>query len=159
MLQSKVRALAVMLVLPALLLASGCSDDDSPTTPDTPSQAVIVVILRDAVIAPSPEAGFRLRLTARAALRETAGVGANINFVRLSILRRVGDPEVIEVQEVSPAEIVEQTGSNRLEANATRDLLVAFDYNSQPGAGILTYDFTDDLGNNLEADFVIDFGL
>jgi hypothetical protein len=103
----------------------------------------------------SPRPGFQLRLTVPTALTESAGLGANINFVRMQFI--VGSV-VIEVQEISSADLIVATGSNRLNASSTRNITLNFDNNARPAtSAVILYDFTDDRGNNLQADFVITF--
>lgn len=51
-----------------------------------------------------------------------------------------------------------QTGSNRLNASSTRTLNLSFDTNAETAtSAVLTFNFTDDRGNNLESPFTITF--
>ena len=159
----KTKILPTMLAA-LLALAAGCGDGNngSPTTPtptptptpSQPSQASITVQVLGFGAITSGQGnlfGIGLRVT------ESAGVGANINFIRLDVFRATGQFE--ERKEIGAGQITAQTGSNRLTANSTRDLdPVLFLFNATVKKGRIirvTVGFTDDRGNNFE--FVEDF--
>ena len=159
----RTKILPVMLAC-LLTLAAGCGDGNNssttaptptPTpTPPQPSQASITVeVLGFGAVASGSGNLFAIGLR----LTETAGVGANINFIRLEVFRATGEFE--ERQEIGAGQITSQTGSNRLAANSTRDLNpVLFTFNATVKSGRIirvTTGFTDDRGNNFE--FVEDF--
>ena len=106
-------------------------------------------------ISSSPRAGFSLRLALTATLAESAGLGANINFVRMRFI--LGGVE-IEREEISSADLILQTGSNRLNASSSRILNLAFDTNAETATSAqLIFNLTDDRGNTQEAPFTITF--
>jgi len=142
----------------AFVACGGGGGSGSPTTPNTPAaptQANITVTAGAPTVTFSPRSGFSIRLTVRSTISESAGLGANINFVRMRFIR--GGVEV-ERQEISSADLILQTGSNRLNASGSRTIDLIFDTNAETAtSAILVYGFTDDRGNNLEATFTITF--
>ena len=158
----RTKILPVMLAF-LLALTAGCGGDSNgstttptPTTTSTPqaSQASVTVqVLGFGALGSDQGNLFAIRLR----LTESAGVGVNINFIRLEVFRATGEFE--ERQEIGAGQITSQTGSNRLAANSTRDLdpvLFTFNATIKSGRTIrVTVGLTDDLGNNL--DFTADF--
>jgi hypothetical protein len=149
-------ALALAVTLPA---CGGGSDSPTPIpTPAGPSQANITVTCQgtnqaSTLVTTSPRAGFQFRIIWPCSVTESAGLGANINFVRMTLTRPT---TVLEVVEVSGNDIVASTGSNRINASSTRNANIQFDFNAGDAtAGRLTFSFTDDRGNALTAN--IDF--
>jgi hypothetical protein len=147
--QSKIPVLLLMLAV------VGCNGgDSSPTSPTTtttsappgPSAAIINLTVLEAGYVAGGQGNlvyFRFRL------QESAGLGANINFIRVEIFRPTG--EFIERQEGGAGEIINQTGTNRLEANETREETVIFGFRATVKKGRLirfTVGMTDDRGNN-----------
>jgi hypothetical protein len=149
-------------VLLFILAMIGCNGGDSVVTPTTtttsvppgPDAAVIILTVLDAAYAAGGQGnlvGFQFRL------QETAGLGANMDFIRVEIFRPTG--EFIERQEGGAGEIINQLGSNRLEANQTREETVVFGFRATVKKGRLirfTVGMTDDKGNNQDKwrDFV-----
>jgi hypothetical protein len=139
-----------------LLTLGACGDGDSGTTtttsptptptPTTPSAADISVdILSFGAAGSSMGNAFEIGLR----MTESAGLGANINFVRLEVFTALGAFE--ERQEIGSGSIIAQTGSNRLEGNATRTLNALFGFNATIKSGRIiqvTIGFTDDRGNS-----------
>jgi hypothetical protein len=147
------RLAAVTLVPLALAACSGNSTSPSPAP--TASQARITVSAAAPITSLSPLAAFNFRTTFNTTVAEAAGVGANINFIRLALTR--GGVE-LERQEISSSALVSQTGTNRLNASATRNLPLVFDFNNgSVTGGVLTFNFTDDRGNVLAVDFPFTF--
>ncbi|HMF96953.1 MAG TPA: hypothetical protein VKE96_21790 [Vicinamibacterales bacterium] len=141
---------AVMMVLPAC-----SSNSPAAPTPTGPSQARITVTASAPLLAFSPRAGFAFRITVPATISEDAGVGANINFVRLQQMFRGVE---VERSEISSADLVVATGSNRLNANATRNINLIYDVNDgRATSGILTFGFTDDRGTPQSVDFTVSY--
>ena len=148
------RLAAVTLVPLALTACSGNSTSPSPA-PAGPSQARITVSASAPITTLSPLLAYNFRTTFSTTVAEAAGVGANINFIRLSLTRAGVE---LERQEISSSAIVSQTGSNRLNASATRNLPLVFDFNNgSVTGGVLTFNFTDDRGNVLAVDFPFSF--
>jgi hypothetical protein len=148
-----------MLALAAVVMmaATACSSNSSPTAPAPtgPSQARITVTASAPQLAFSPRVGFAYRVTVPATITEAAGLGANINFVRLRQLFRGAE---IERSEVSSADLIVATGSNRLNASATRNINLIFDVNDgRATSGVLTFGFTDDRGNAQSVDFTVTY--
>ena len=84
-------------------------------------------------------------------MKETAGTGANINFIRVDIFRATGEFE--ERAEIGADEIEQSTGSNRLEASSSRQDVWALFFRATVKKGRtleVTIGFTDDLGNDIE---------
>jgi hypothetical protein len=87
--------------------------------------------------------------------RRSAGLGANINFVRL---RQIFAGVEIERSEISSADLIAATGTNRLNANQTRTINLIYDVNDgRATSGILTFNLTDERGNTLAVDFTITY--
>jgi hypothetical protein len=148
---------AFVVVAVGTLAACGGGGDAGPTPVASPtvSQARITVTATAPTITLSPLPDFTFRLTIPVTIAESAGLGANINFIRLSLIR--GGVE-LERQEISSALLISQSGSNRLAASATRTFQLLYDVNAGTAtSGILTCNFTDDRGNNQSASFTITF--
>ena len=144
------------LAAAAMMAATACSSN-SPTAPAPtgPSQARITVTATAPQLAFSPRVGFAYRVTVPATITEAAGLGANINFVRLQQVFRGAE---VERSEVSSADLIAATGSNRLNASATRNITLIFDVNDgRATSGVLTFGFTDDRGNAQSVDFTVTY--
>ncbi|HJZ76551.1 MAG TPA: hypothetical protein VKE51_32675 [Vicinamibacterales bacterium] len=141
---------AVMMLLPA------CSrDSPAAPSPTGPSQARISVTASAPLLAFSPRPGFAFRITVPATITESAGLGANIDFVRLQQMFR---GVAVERSEISAVDLIAATGSNRLDANSTRNINLIYDVNDgRATSGILTFGFTDDRGNPQAADFDVSY--
>ena len=145
----RARRAALVLTVASWLLP-GCGSGGSVTTPTPPPAAVIAIRIVGVSTSPSPAASSRFRTTASIELRETAGFGANINFVQLRFFQEAGDAEALEVSSLGADAIIAQTGSNRIEGRSSRELTLSFDHDSDPAAsaGELVFDFTDDAAND-----------
>jgi hypothetical protein len=144
---------ALMVVLPGC--GGGGSTPTSPATPAPATQARITVTATAPSVTLSPRPAFTYRITVPATITESAGLGANINYVRL---REIYLGVEIERSEISSADLIVATGSNRLNASATRAISLIFDVNDDRAtSGILTFNFTDDRGNTLAVDFTITY--
>jgi hypothetical protein len=153
--------LLATVVLSSLSVAFwGCGDKSSPTPPtpitptvSTPSQAKITVTAEAPTVSTSPVK--RYRLTFKATMVESAGLGANINYVRCRMTRSGVE---VERAEIGAGDFITQTGNNRLNANQTRQVTLYFDVNEGSSTGaILEFNFTDDKSNNLTASFTVTF--
>lgn len=133
----------------------GGSSPTTPTVPPAPTKATITVTAATPTVALSSRRGFTYVVAVASTIAESAGVGANINFVRMQFIRAGLE---IERQEISSADLIVQTGSNRLAASSTRTLNLSFDTNAETAtSALLTFNFTDDRGNNLESSFTVTF--
>lgn len=122
-------------------------------TPIGPTQARITVTATSPVVSFSPRVGFTYRVVVPATITESAGLGANINYVRL---RQIYLGLEVERSEISSADLIASTGSNRLNASASRNINLIYDVNDpRPSSGILTFNFTDDRSNTQAVDFTI----
>jgi len=138
------------------LLAAGCDDGGgttpTPTTTTTttagPSAAVILLDVIDFGLLATQSSGALFGLELR--MRETAGLGANINYIRLDVLRATGELE--ERSEIGANEIVSALGTNRIGPNATWQNVVVFFFRATIKKGrqlIVTVNLTDDRGNTV----------
>jgi hypothetical protein len=146
------------LILVAGLVGCGGGGGGSTPTSSTntgPSQSRITVTATAPTVTFSSRSGFTYRVATTATLTEAAGLGANINYARRRFLFAGVE---IERQEISSADLILQTGSNRLGASSSRNLNLIFDTNAeQATSALLVFNFTDDRGNNQEASFTITF--
>lgn len=84
-------------------------------------------------------------------MRETAGTGANINFIRVDIFKATGEFE--ERAEIGADRILQSSGSNRLAGNSSRQDVWALFFRATVKKGRtldVTLGFTDDVGNDIE---------
>ena len=137
----------------------GCSDEPPPcpTCPDervvpppppVPTPASISV---EVVGAGALASGNGNLLFLELLLKEAAGTGANINFIRVDIFRATGEFE--ERAEIGADEIEQATGSNRLEGSSSRQDVWALFFRATVKRGRtleVTLGFTDDVGNDVE---------
>lgn len=148
------RPLAILLAIVLPACGGGSSTPNPVPTPAGPTQANINVTCQGTsaagnLVTSSPRSGFSFRIIWPCVITESAGLGANINFVRMTLTR----PTVIlEVVEISGNDIVASTGSNRINASSTRNANIGFDFNAGDAtAGVLQFNFTDDRGSVLTA--------
>jgi GH24 family phage-related lysozyme (muramidase) len=74
-------------------------------------------------------------------------LGANINFVRLSLFKQGRE---VERREITANDVISGLGTNRLNASQTLNAVVTFDFNSGANdfdTSTLEFNFTDDRGN------------
>jgi hypothetical protein len=150
--------LALALTLAAALGLPACGGGNDPTPVPTPtpgpSQARLTVTCQGTsaaagLVTASPRAGFSFRIVWPCTIVESAGLGANINFVRM---RLTSGGTTLEIQQISGNDIVAASGTNRINANQTRSANIQFDFNAGDATGgSLDFNFTDDRGNTLEA--------
>ena len=141
------RSAALLLVLSL----AGCgSDSPTPPTPPTtqpgPSAASITVTqTSQGQLCFSPAAGFSYRLRLPMTIRESAGLGANINFARLTLFRAGIE---VERREIGSAAIIAGVGTNRLNPSQTQNVIITFDFNNDTfDSSRLEMNFSDDRGN------------
>jgi hypothetical protein len=143
----RVLAAAAVLILPACGGGDG-GGNNNPVAPTVPpaSAANIAVSISAVSASVGTIPGFGYETSFGLRLVESAGVGANINFIRLEIYNSGGT--LLERTEVPGNTFV---GGNRLNANQTRDLSVRMGFNSDPSPGrfmLVGVGVTDDRGNN-----------
>ena len=146
-------ALVLLLALPGCGDNGGGTGGVGGTTGGTPvvTQARVTVTQPSTAqlcLSPLNEFFFRLRLPVR--FTESAGLGVNVNFVRFSLL--LGATEV-ERREVTAAQL-QALGAQRVNASATVNAVLGFDFNADPDAFDtvrLEFNFTDDNRNNSSA--------
>lgn len=145
------------LVVLVVVLFYGCNGDSgtqpspTPTTTTTagPSQAQVTLEVVDFALLASQANGALFGLEMK--LQESAGLGCNINFIRLEVFRATGELE--ERREIGANEIANVLGDNRLEAGETWQEIVVFFFRATIKKGRelkVTVGLTDDRGNNIE---------
>ena len=147
------RSLRKLVALAAVVVAALPSCSSSSPTPPTPvvttpavTAARIAVTLSSVTGRSSTIAGFAYQVSFGLRLAESAGLGANLNFIRMEIYTAGGT--LLERLEIGANSF---TGGNRLLANQTRDFNVTMGFNSDPIAGrflLIGVGTTDDRGNN-----------
>jgi hypothetical protein len=133
---------------------AGCGGDSPASpTPATPLRADITVVQTSVgQLCLSPISGFALRLRVPIRITESGGLGANMNYIRLSLYR--GGAEV-ERREAGTADFVAYLGTNRLPARSIIAATLSFDFNTTDADSfLLSFDFTDDRGNRFDPTFV-----
>jgi hypothetical protein len=145
----------VSLLLIALL-APGCDDGGTAPTPTTtttttagPTAGVFLLDVIDFGLLASESSGSLFGVELR--IRETAGVGGHINYIRLDVLRATGELE--ERAEIGANDIVSELGTNRIEANATWQETAVFFFRATIKKGrqlIVTVNITDDRSNTVD---------
>lgn len=145
------RALKIMSLMAAMAGAAACSSGSSPSapTPVTPSAApkadIVVEVGQDAVTGPSLQPEYEQYVQFTTSLSEAAGLGAHLNFVRGDFYM---NNVLVDRNEFTGAQLIEQTGSNRLEANGSRSFLVVLRWNAPCDLIRTTFQFTDDEGHD-----------
>ncbi len=137
------------------LLAAGCGDGGTTPTPTTttttagPTAGVFLLDVIDFGLLSSEASGNLFGVELR--IRETAGLGGNINFIRLDYYRATGELE--ERSEIGANDIVSELGTNRIERNATWQETAVFFFRASIKKGrqlIVFVSITDDRGNTVE---------
>lgn len=150
---------AASALLATCILSLGCNGDSgsgntgpTPTTTTTtagPTAAVVVMDILNYGALTSDGSGSIFQVEIR--LMETAGLGANINYIRLDYLRATGELE--ERSEIGADDIANVLGTNRLDASSTWQQTVGFFFRGSIKRGrelIVTVNLTDDRGNNID---------
>jgi hypothetical protein len=138
--------LAFAAALPACTTSSGGGGGTTtPSAPAGPTQASIRVTCSPYSVAGSPRVGFDFRITFPCTIVESAGLGANINYVRMRLQLSGAD---VERQEINANDVIAVQGNNRLNASQSRQGNFIFDFNrGDASGGVLEFNFTDDRGN------------
>ncbi len=122
--------ISTFAILLGVLLFAGCASesDTGPTQVTTSSTTtaapqptakanVTMSVARPEVVVTTQGNIFFVDLT----IRETAGVGITLNFLRLDVFAATG--AFVERQEKGSGVIIAETGSNRVQGNSARDLI------------------------------------
>ena len=139
-----VMALALALGLPA---CGGSNNMTGPTPVPQPagaSQAKVAVTVSNATYDFSDDPSFNYQLTFGLQITESAGLAANVNFIRLEVYG-AGDA-LLERREIGATNF----GSNRLPANGNVTYNVKMHFNSDPLVGryvLIGVSTTDDKSN------------
>lgn len=137
------------LVLLAVVMIAACnggsssSPSQTATTTTAPMEANVTL---EVLGTSTSDNGHSVSVAFR--LEESAGMGCNINFIRLEAYRPNGMFE--ERQELGADQVINQTGTNRLEANETRDPTVVFAFRAiiEKGRKLMFWvNMTDDRGS------------
>jgi hypothetical protein len=149
-------ALAVLLTAPFAGCGGG-GGGSSPVTPTPvtqppgPSQASISVTCRAFTVTTSPVAGFKFRIAFPCTVTESAGLGANANFVRARFTKNGAQ---VESHDIGASDITRVSGTNHLAARGTLAGTFLFDFNrGDATGGTLEFNFTDDRSNRLSSTF------
>jgi hypothetical protein len=140
------------LTVVAAMAAVACGNGSNPSAPSAvlePSSApkadITVTVGFDALSGPSLERGYTQYVRFTASMSEAAGLGAHLNFVRGDFYM---DEVLVDRYEFTGAQLIEETGSNRLEADSTRSFLVVLRWNAPCDLIRTTFYFTDDEGHD-----------
>jgi len=146
-------ALAVLLTVPFGACGSSSSSPSTPTTtqPPGPSQASISVACQPYTVSLSPVGGFKYRIRFPCTVTESAGLGANANFVKMRLTRNGSQ---VESHDIGASDIKAVAGTNHLAAHGSFGGNFIFDFNrGDATGGVLEFNFTDDRSNRLVATF------
>jgi hypothetical protein len=143
------RKCAALLLVLSLGGCGGGGSSNAPTPPTTqpgPTAASITVTQSSqGQLCFSPAAGFSYRLRLPIRISESAGLGANINFARLTLFLRGVE---VERREIGSAAIIAGVGTNRLNPRETQNVIITFDFNNDTfDSSRLEINFSDDRGN------------
>jgi hypothetical protein len=127
--------MAAAVALTAVLGLGACSGSNPVAPPPVQqppqaSQANIAVSISNPTYGNSTRAGFNYELTFGARVSESAGLSANLNFIRLEVYDAAAN--MLERQEIGASIF---SGGNRLNANSSRDFSVLMGFNSEPRSG------------------------
>jgi hypothetical protein len=146
----RLSSLVVATALCFTLVGCGGGGGSSPATPSTPappSAAQFTVTQTGrGLIGLSPASCCSFRIKVPLTVTESAGLGANANYARLSFIRSGVE---IERQEIGSTAIIAQLGTNHFAGRSTLSVNLLFDFNSPFNFDTLslTINFTDDRGN------------
>src|SRR5713226_5200250 len=123
------RLLVVLGVAVALVLPDCQKSPTAPTPVTTPSptHATVTFSFLNAVLFNVDHPPFNWTFTYTMHVVESGGVGCNLNYIHLDFYK--ADGTFLERTALGPEAF---TGSNRLEAGATRDFRVVNGFNSDP---------------------------
>jgi hypothetical protein len=156
----KLTAALLVSVLPACGGGGGSPGGTTPVTQPPVARASITMAqttVGQICISPVPNKVLRIKLPMR--ITESAGLGFNINAIRLSLF--LGATET-ERAEMTANAIIAIRGSNHVNARGVVDITLSHDLNASVGS----YDsirylaqFTDDRGNDINLDVLPPFSV
>ena len=133
------------LVVAAVVLGSLVACQDTPTRTTGPNQASFTLAVGDRDWWPNDNPDKEYVLTADLTIRETAGLGGNIDFLRLE---GKGPEGTYEKAEIGSDLVVAGLATNRVNASATWSYRVGWEWNMQNALGYkITVQLTDDKGH------------
>jgi len=148
------KAPRVLALLAAVAALVGCGGEGSPTAATdvvalaaapAPKARLTVTYGLDTVSGPSLDPAYAEYVHFTSVVTESAGVGANLNYVRGEFYR---SGALVERYEMSAAELQASAGGNRIEPMSTRALSVMLRRNGPCDLVRTTFQFTDDRGND-----------
>lgn len=129
----------------AVVLGSLVACQDTPTRPTVPSQATFTLTVGERDWWPNDNPEKAYVLTAELTIRETAGLGGNIDFLRVEAKGPAG---TYEKAEIGSDLVVAGLGTNRVNASSTWSYTVGWEWNMQNALGYkITVQLTDDQGH------------
>lgn len=129
----------------AVVLGSLVACKDAPTRPTELEQATFTLTVGDRDWWPNDNPEKEYWLTADLTLRESAGLGGNIDFLRLE---GKGPGGSFEKAEIGSDLVVARLGTNRVDASSTWSYQVGWEWNMQNTVGYkITVQLTDDKGH------------
>lgn len=135
----------IPLALAAVVLGSLAACNDTPTRRTVPNQATFTLTVGERDWGPSNNPENRYWLVADLTIRETAGLGGNIDFLRLE---GKGHGGTYEKAEIGSDLVVSALGTNRVSASSTWSYRVRWGWNMQNALGYkITVQLTDDNGH------------
>jgi hypothetical protein len=146
--QRVIKGLSLMV---ALALAAACGTGSNPSAPSEalesarpPKADITVTVGPDVLSGPSLDPGYAHYVRFTSSVSEAAGLGARLDYVRGDFLK---DEVLVDRYEFTGAQLVEETGSDRLEAGASRSFVVVLRWSAPCDLIRTTFRFTDDMGH------------
>ena len=150
----RTQALVFVAIVSLLPACGGGGSPSAPAPVPTPVAAtrasISMVQASQGQICLSPVAGKTLRIKIPMRISESAGLGFNINAIRLSLYSGANE---VERSEMTANNIVGVLGSNHVAALGVVSIMMSHDVNADAGSyDSLRYlaQFTDDRGNNID---------
>ncbi len=148
----------LLAVIGFAMVAAGCGGG-SPTAPTAPPAAAATPTVARAVLSVtqngtaqlclSPTTTFTYRLRVPIQVRETAGLSANINFIRLDLLSAAGVS--LERREIGANTIIAGIGTNIVGPGATNNWAFSIDFNNSDfSSARFLFNFGDAKGNSID---------
>jgi hypothetical protein len=133
------------LALAGVVLGSLVACEDTPTRRTEPDQATFTLTVGERDWWPNNNPEMEYWLTAVLTIRETSGLGGNIDFLRLE---GKGPGGTYEKSEIGSDLVVSGLGTNRVNASSTWGYTVGWEWNMRNALGYkITVQLTDDTGH------------